>query len=66
MRLASEQENVLNGESGRALALAMKTLVAYGQAFGAERLVPIESAHLAGSFGVSVYKAYYTPDDLQP
>jgi len=43
-----------------------KTLVAYGQAFGAERLVPIESAHLAGSFGVSVYKAYYTPDDLQP
>ena len=59
MRLAPEQESVLNGESGSSLALAMKTLVAYGQAFGAERLVPIESAHLAGSFGVSVYKAYY-------
>jgi len=30
---------MLRGESGAAMALAMKTLVAYGEAFGAERLV---------------------------
>lgn len=59
MKLEPEQESVLQGESGRAMAMAMKTLVEYGRAFGASRLVPIKSGHLAGSFGVFMYKAYY-------
>lgn len=59
MPLTDEQQSVLNGEKGRALALAMRTLVDYGQAFGARRLAPIKSAHLAGSFGAFLYKAYY-------
>jgi len=59
MKLEPEHESVLAGEQGDALALAMRTLVAYGRAFQAERMVPIESAHLAGSFAILSYKAYY-------
>jgi phosphomecalonate degydratase large subunit len=57
--LTAEQESVLAGESGAALGLAMRTLVDYGAAFGARRMVPIASAHLAMSFGVGFMSAYY-------
>ncbi|MFI5395350.1 MAG: aconitase X [Candidatus Binatia bacterium] len=60
MKLGPEQEAILHGEFGRALAKAMETLVAYGAAFGARRLVPIRSAHLAGTFGAAPYRAYYS------
>jgi predicted aconitase len=59
MKLTDEQEAMLRGEEGRAIGLALKTLVDYGQAFGAERLVPISSSHLAGTFGAFIYKTYY-------
>ncbi|MFC1890163.1 aconitase X catalytic domain-containing protein, partial [Thermodesulfobacteriota bacterium] len=59
MKLEPEQESILRGESGRALALAMKTLVDYGDAFGAARMVPVRSGHLAGTFGALSFKAYY-------
>ena len=59
MKLTSEQESLLAGGSGEALALAMKTVVDYGKAFGAARLVPIKSAHVAGTIGAFPYKAYY-------
>ena len=59
MKLTGEQKSLLNGESGGALALALKTIVEYGEAFGAVRLVPIKSAHLAGTIGAFPYKAYY-------
>jgi len=59
MKLEPEQESILRGDSGKAMALAMKTLVEYGKAFGAQRLVPIKSAHLAGTFAAISYKAYY-------
>ncbi len=59
MKLEPEQESILKGESGQALARAMKTLVAYGQAFNASRLIPIKSGHLAGAFGVRLYRAYF-------
>lgn len=59
MKLTSEQESLLAGKSGEALALAMKTMVEYGKAFDASRLVPIKSAHVAGTLGAFPYKAYY-------
>ncbi len=59
MKLEPEQESVLRSESGKAPSLAMKTLVEYGKSFGAARLVPIKSGHLAGTFGVFLYRAYY-------
>ena len=59
MKLEPEQEDILHGKQGEALALAMKSLVDYGHAFGASRLVGIKSAHLAGSFGIFNLRAYY-------
>jgi cis-L-3-hydroxyproline dehydratase len=59
MKLDSLQEAISRGSEGGALALAMRTLVSYGEAFGAGRLVPIKSAHLAGSFGSRTFSAYY-------
>ncbi len=59
MNLTPEQEAMVAGESGAALGLAMRTLIDYGKAFGAARMVPIKSAHLAMSFGVGFMGAYY-------
>ena len=36
MVLTTEQQGILNGEKGETLAKVMKTLVMYGEAFGAE------------------------------
>ena len=58
MKLEPEQEMMLAGEAGKGIASAMMTLVAYGKAFGAKRMVPIKSSHLAGTFGIKIYKAY--------
>ena len=58
MKLEPEQEMMLAGEAGKAMASAMMTLVSYGEAFGAKRMVPIKSCHLAGTFGIKIYKAY--------
>jgi predicted aconitase len=60
MKLEPEHEAILRGEAGSAMAKAMETLVVYGRAFGARRLLPIKSGHLAGTVGVGVYKAYYS------
>ena len=59
LQLTPEQKNILNGEQGRTIALALKSLAAYGESFSATRLVPIKSAHLAGSFGALSYSGYY-------
>jgi predicted aconitase len=58
MKLEPEHEMMLAGKAGKALARAMLTLVEYGNAFGAKRMVPIKSSHLAGTFGTPFFKAY--------
>jgi len=61
MILTKEQEAILNGEKGETLAKVMKTMVMYGAAFGAEKLVPITSKynHLVTSFGLKVMAPVY-------
>ena len=61
MILTKEQQAVLNGEKGETLAKVMKTLVMYGDAFEAEKLVPITSNynHLVTSFGLKVMSPVY-------
>ena len=56
MILTQEQQAILNGEKGETLAKVMKTLVMYGDAFGAEKLVPVTSKynHLVTSFGLKM------------
>ncbi len=43
MYLNEEQQAILDGAKGETLAKVMKTLVLYGEAFEAEKLVPITS-----------------------
>ena len=61
MFLNDEQKAILNGEKGETLAKVMKTLVMYGEAFNAEKLVPITSKynHLVTSFGLKVMSPVY-------
>jgi predicted aconitase len=59
MELTTEQQAILDGGDGPEMALAMKTLVRYGESFKAPRLVPIKSAHLTGSFAISTFSGYY-------
>ena len=46
LRLTSEEQGLLNGDGGPALQLAMRVLVAMADVTGAERLIPISSAHI--------------------
>ena len=48
LELTKEEEAALDGKQGETLALAYRTLVAIGEASGADRLIPIEWAHLSG------------------
>ena len=58
MVLTQEQQEILNGSKGTVMAKVLKTLVLYGEVFGAEKLVPVTSkyGHIVTSFGVSVIK----------
>ncbi|AFV00309.1 aconitase X [Simiduia agarivorans] len=59
MQLTDKQQAWLDGSLGPEFAQCMATLVRYGEAFGATRLVPIVSAHLTGSFKIASFKGYY-------
>ncbi len=48
MHLTRDEEDVLAGESGAVKQKSMEILVALGDIYNAERLVPIESAQIAG------------------
>ncbi|MCX8182240.1 MAG: aconitase X catalytic domain-containing protein [Candidatus Methanomethyliaceae archaeon] len=52
MYLSREEERMLSGEEGAAVQKAMQLLTALGEVFGAERMVKVESAQIAGvSYG---------------
>ena len=61
MFLTEEQQAVLNGEKGETMAKVMKTLVMYGEAFGADKMVPVTSEynHLVTSFGLKMIAPVY-------
>ncbi|MBQ3276725.1 MAG: DUF521 domain-containing protein [Oscillospiraceae bacterium] len=61
MILTPEQQAILDGEKGEVLSKVMKTLVMYGEAFGAEKLVPVTSkyGHTVISFGINAMKPVY-------
>ena len=61
MKLTPEQHAVLDGSKGEVMAKVMKTLVMYGDAFGAEKMVPVTSTygHTVISFGINAMKPVY-------
>lgn len=56
MYLTDEQQAILNGSKGETMAKVMKTLVMYGETFGADKMVPVTSQynHLVTSFGLKM------------
>ena len=56
MYLTYEQQAILNGAKGKTMAKVMKTLVMYGETFGADKMVPVTSEynHLVTSFGLKI------------
>ncbi len=61
MYLTPEQQAVLDGSQGETMAKVMKTLVMYGDVFGAEKMVPVTSQynHLVTSFGLKMMGPVY-------
>lgn len=61
MYLTPEQQDILNGSKGETQARVMKTLVMYGETFGAEKMVPVSSKynHLVTSFGLKMMKPVF-------
>ncbi len=61
MQLTAEQQRILDGGQGEVYAKIMKTLVMYGEAFHATKMVPVtsERGHLVTSFGLGVMKPVY-------
>lgn len=61
MKLTEKQQEILDGAQGETMAKVMKTLVMYGEAFGAEDMVPVTSKynHLVTSFGLGVISPVY-------
>ena len=61
MFLTDEQQAILNGSKGETMAKVWKTLVMYGDAFGAEKMVPVTSKynHLVTSFGLKMMKPVF-------
>ena len=61
MYLTPEQQAILEGSKGETMAKVMKTLVMYGDAFGADKMVPVTSEynHLVTSFGLKMMKPVF-------
>ncbi len=48
MQLTSEEERMLAGEEGYAVQKSMQILVALGEIFGADKMIPVSSVQVAG------------------
>lgn len=61
MYLTEEQQAILNGSQGETKARVMRTLVMYGEAFHADKMVPVTSKynHLVTSFGLKMMKPVF-------
>ncbi len=61
MKLTKQQQEILEGKQGEVLAKVMKSLVMFGDAFDATKMVPVTSEynHLVTSFGLGMLDAVY-------
>ena len=61
MFLTPEQQAILSGSKGETMAKVFKTLVMYGETFGADKMVPVTSEynHLVTSFGLKMMKPIF-------
>lgn len=61
MKLNQKEQDILAGKQGKTMAKMMEVLVRYGDAFGADCLVPVthKKAHFVTSFGLGLLKGVY-------
>ena len=61
MILTKEQQEILDGSKGETMAKVMRSLVLFGEAFNAEKMVPVTSKynHLVTSVGIGMLKPVY-------
>ncbi len=67
MKLTQDELDILNGKQGPVMAKVMKTIVMFGDMFGAEKLVEVthNHGHLVTSFALGLLKPLYkTMDEL--
>lgn len=57
MELTQREREMLNGQDGEAVKLAMEILVAVGESCGAKRLIPVKSAHIVLAMYKSIFDA---------
>ena len=54
MELSDEEKEILEGKHGEVMRKILESVVLYGEAFEAKRLIPIDGpVHLVTSFGLS-------------
>lgn len=56
MNLTKEEQEMLSGERGEAVQKAMELLVAMGDCYGAEEMIPVTSAHLSAANPINAGK----------
>lgn len=60
MKLTKEEQSILDGAEGETKSKIMKTLVQFGDVFGAEKMVPVtHEGHLVTSFGIGLIKPLF-------
>ncbi|HHW56123.1 MAG TPA: DUF521 domain-containing protein [Clostridia bacterium] len=60
MKLEKDEIELLEGKRGALWQKIIKSVILYGEIFGAEKLVPIEgTAHFVTSFGANMIKPYF-------
>lgn len=60
MQLTDEEKQILEGKQGETLAKIMKTVVEFGEVFGAKKLIPVtHEGHLVTSFGIGLIKPLF-------
>ena len=66
MKLTQEEKSILAGAQGETMAKIMKTVVDFGDVFGATKLVPLTHAsHFVTSFGIGLLKPLFrTMDEI--
>ncbi|MFZ7112857.1 MAG: aconitase X [Desulfatiglandales bacterium] len=64
MKLNEQQEQMLEGKEGAGARKAMEILVAYGDCYNAQRMIPVTSVHIAGNFPVLMDEGIEWLEDL--
>lgn len=60
MKLTKEEKEILAGSQGETMAKILRTIVEFGEVFGATHLVPVKAkGHLVTSFGLGLLKPVY-------